>query len=242
MMSVSLLDTIQSIETPEGVELTLHVAGPVVRALAWLVDSFIRLGFYFLISQFIFNLGELGIGFFLLIIFLGEWFYHVLFEIYHQGATVGKWLFGIKVLRDSGAPIGWSSSMIRNLLRVVDFLPIFNALGLISMIISKNFQRLGDIAAQTIVVYKEVPIKHLPLPDVPACDLPYPLTLEEQQALISFAERVQILSAARTAELANIIKPVIAERETTQMLYQFANGLVGVNKRYVRDKDDLNQN
>ncbi|EIJ44159.1 putative membrane protein [Beggiatoa alba B18LD] len=228
MNTPPLIDTTYIIETPEGVELTLHIAGPVVRAIAWFIDLCIRLLIYILLGNMLLKFGNIGVGLLLLMLFLGEWFYYVLFEVYAGGKTLGKRLLGIKVILASGAPVTWSASMTRNLLRVADFLPFLNALGLISMICTKNFQRLGDIAAQTIVIYQDKPIKHNALPNMPAYHLSYPLTLEEQQAIINFAERAQTFSQERADELASIIQPLIADdKNATQALYQIAIGLLG---------------
>jgi len=68
------------------------------------------------------------------------------------GKTVGKLLTGTRVVDASGDRIGWGKSLIRNLLRIVDSLPLFYIVGLIAIIASKNKQRIGDMAAKTFVI------------------------------------------------------------------------------------------
>ena len=230
-----MLDTTRSIETPEGVELQFRVAGPVVRALAWVIDASIRGGIYIIAGFFFMWLEELGIGLFLLTLFLLEWFYPVLYEVYGYGATPGKRAMKIRVLQASGIPVNWSSAMIRNLLRAVDILPFLYGFGLITMLLNKDFQRLGDLAANTVVVYQE---KVATLPsqkgqsttDTLAGIILPTLTLAEQQAIVSFAERAQTLSPQRATELANLIVPLTGQKDEagTQQLYQIASHLMGL--------------
>jgi uncharacterized RDD family membrane protein YckC len=225
-----MLDTTHTIETPEGVELQLRIAGPIVRILAWAIDFGIRsIGYFLLGLLLIKTMIELGTGLFLIAVFLLEWFYPILFEVYRQGATPGKKIMKIKVLHELGTPVDWSASMIRNLLRAVDFLPLFYGFGLITMLMNKDFKRIGDLAAGTIVVYQDDATEYLALPKAQPLAAPYPLTLEEQRAIIHFAERAQTLSPERVIELANLVTPLTGEIGTpaVQVLYQMANGLAG---------------
>jgi uncharacterized RDD family membrane protein YckC len=77
-------------------------------------------------------------------------YFFVLEAVY--GYTLGKYVLGIVVTRDDGTPIGWSESIIRNLLRIVDALPTLYLLGAILVLVTDDEQRLGDIAANTVVV------------------------------------------------------------------------------------------
>jgi uncharacterized RDD family membrane protein YckC len=144
-----VIDTYRAIETPEGVELRLRVAGPPARVLAWAIDVVIRLFGYAVVSIPLLFLGRAGIGLFFLVLFLGEWFYPVLFEVYAHGATPGKKLVGLAVVHDDGTPVGWSGALLRNLLRVADFLPVAYGFGLVTMLVHPEFKRLGDMAAGT---------------------------------------------------------------------------------------------
>lgn len=224
-----MLDTTLTVETPEGVELSLHIAGPVVRILAWAMDIGIRVLLYFFLGLVLDNFLNAGMGILLIAIFLLEWFYPVFFEIYNHGATPGKKRMGIKVLQESGVPVTWAGSVIRNLLRAVDFLPLFYGFGLLTMLLSRNFQRLGDVAAGTLVVYAPDEDKYMPLPDVASLPVPFPLTLEEQQALVHFAERAQTIQQNRVNELADIVSGLSGKQggSGVKRLYAMANGLLG---------------
>lgn len=198
------LDTVHTFETPEGVDLHLRVAGPVPRALAWVLDTLIRYAVLFVLSMVLLPLAGLGVGAFLIMLFLMEWFYPVLFEV-TRGATPGKKAMGLTVVHDNGTPIGWVASIIRNLLRVIDFFPLFYGVGLLSMLISRQFKRLGDLAAGTLVVYAEEARRTDVVIGAAARALPVPLAVEEQRALLDFAERSTTLAPARVEELAEII-------------------------------------
>ena len=87
-----------------------------------------------------------------LLTFAMSWSYFVLLEWLWQGQTIGKRMYGLRVIRDDGAPAGFLAVLIRNLLRLVDFLPAFYGLGLLTVIVTSRSQRLGDIAAGTYVV------------------------------------------------------------------------------------------
>lgn len=203
--SATPLDTLRQVETPEGITLTLRVAGPVARALAWAVDSLIRYGLLWILSMILLFLGMAGIGVWLILLFLLEWFYPVLFELYADGATPGKKALGLQVVLADGAPVDWPAALIRNLLRPVDFLPIFYGFGLVAMLLNRDFQRLGDLAAGTVVVYRDPPLKAVTLPPGPALPPPLSLSLIEQQWLIGFAERSPALNPERQEELAALL-------------------------------------
>ena len=224
-----MLDTYREIETPEGVELQLRAAGPVARVLAFAIDLMLRGVILILLSIGLSIVGNFGMGIFLIVVFLMEWFYPVLFEVYRQGETPGKRLFGLRVLNDNGTPVGWGPSLVRNLLRAVDFLPSFYGFGLASMLLSRDFKRLGDLAAGTVVVYQDRALRNLAIPAVPAFAPPLGLSLVEQRALITFAERSQRLTEDRSEELADLLTPLtgVQGRPGIQRLYQMANWLVG---------------
>ena len=209
-----MFDTVCTLETPEGAALQLRPAGPVVRALAWSIDLLIRGAILIVFGIVAGWLGELGTGIYLLAIFLVDWFYNVFFEV-TRGATPGKRRMGLKVIHDNGTPIGWSASLLRNLLRVVDFLPFLYGLGLTWSLFHPQAKRLGDLAAGTLVVYRvEADDYHLPktLDRVAAQAAPTALDYPTQQAIIGFAERAPQLSAARRIELADLLEPLHGER------------------------------
>lgn len=221
-----MLDTTRSIETPEGVELQLHVAGPVVRACAWTVDVLIRTLIYASVSIALGIFGKLGLAVVLIMVFLLEWFYPVYFEV-RTGYTPGKKIFNLLVCQDNGTPVSWQASVIRNLLRIADFLPFCYGFGLTSMLFSRDFKRLGDRAAGTLVVYQHDEARDYSIPDRRALALPQPLQLTEQRAILDFAERSSQLSGDRVKELAEILAEYTGKRgkRAVDTLFGYANWL-----------------
>jgi hypothetical protein len=153
----------------------------------------------------------------------------VLFEVLNQGRSPGKQWMGLRVVQDDGTPIGWSASLLRNLLRFVDMLPFGYFLGAISCLQHPNFKRLGDLAAGTLVIYREHPLTR---PQLPAAEPRRPaiaLTLAEQRAILGFAERQGKLSEARVTELAAILaQPLqVPAPQVVAELNAIARGLLG---------------
>ena len=223
------LDTRLRIETPEGIDLILRPASLVPRALAFTIDLAIRgliLGVMFVL---LFTLGQFGMGLGAILMFLVTWWYMVLFEVFNQGRSPGKQMLGLRVVHDDGTPIGWAASLTRNLLRFVDILPFGYTLGIISCLNHPAFKRLGDIAAGTLVVYRDAPLSKPQLADAEPLPAPFPLSLDEQRAILGFAERGSQLSAARRAELAALLaEPLQVPAEQAEpRLNGIARGLLG---------------
>ena len=223
------LDTRYQVETPEGIDLPLRPAGLMVRALAFAIDLGLRgliLGLLFMVLAF---LGKLGAGLGSLLLFVVSWWYMVLFEVLNQGCSPGKQWMGLRVVQDDGTPVGWSASLLRNLLRFVDMLPFGYFLGAISCLQHPTFKRLGDLAAGTLVIYREQSLTRPQLPDAQPVRPAFDLTLSEQRAILGFAERQDELSKARTLELASILaQPLQVDppRAVTE-LNGIARGLLG---------------
>jgi uncharacterized RDD family membrane protein YckC len=196
-----MLDTQLGVETPEGVQLILRPAGPVVRFAAFGIDLGIRLGIYLALSIAFSPFGKLGGGLFLISVFLVEWFYPVVFEILRSGATPGKKAMGIAVVEDNGLPVSPSASIVRNLLRFADFLPFLYGFGIASVLLTRDFKRLGDLAAGTQVVYREKRAGDRALPEAPPRALKRALDSETQLALVGLAERSRRLTPERLDEL-----------------------------------------
>ena len=224
-----LLDTQLYLETPEGIFLPLRPAGLPVRVLAFAIDLLLRAALLALAGAAWLYLGKFGVGLASISAFLLLWGYMVLFEVFNQGRSPGKQILGLQVIHSDGTPIGWAGSLTRNLLRVVDLLPFAYCVGIFSILGSSSFQRIGDLAAGTFVVYQSQSIQRQELPEVSACAAPVPLTLAEQQALLSFAERHQQLSKQRSAELAAIIAPALqlTQPQAVTELYRIARGILG---------------
>jgi uncharacterized RDD family membrane protein YckC len=142
------IDTLQPVELADGVEIHLRVAGPAVRSLAWFIDLLI---FFVVIFAWVLLVGIIagglgdGIaqGVMLLGLFLLAWFYNVVFEMTARGATPGQRAVGVKVASVSGAPVRLPQSIIRNLLRTIDFMPAGYLFGLICCLFTQRFQRFG---------------------------------------------------------------------------------------------------
>lgn len=222
------LDTTYTVNTPEGIALELSPAGPIVRTLAWLVDVSIRAGVSLLIIILLAFMGSLGIGLAMILIFLLEWFYPVWFELRSQGQTPGKRLLNIYVAQLDASPISPAASVVRNLLRVVDFLPFFYGFGLASCLLTKRFQRLGDLAANTVVLHKSL----VTLNQQEFSANPEPanvsLSLTEQQALILFAQRQNTLTTERQQELAVLTTELVSNNpDPAAHLRSIASWLIG---------------
>lgn len=203
----ALLDNCHLVETPEGIELSLRPAGLVPRALAFGIDFAIRAVILLVLLLGFDLLGKLGSGLSALLLFLVQWWYMVLFEVLNQGRTPGKQWLGLRVVHDDGTPIGWPASLTRNLLRFADMLPFGYFLGALSCLAHPAFKRLGDIAAGTLVVYREKPLTRAPAP-APAVEAQSPvveLDRDARRALIDFAERQATLTAERGQELAALL-------------------------------------
>lgn len=223
------LDTYYQVETPEGIDLTLRPAGFLARALAFAIDLIIRGLVLLILALLLLLFDKFGKGLMLIFYFLVNWWYMVLFEVLNQGRSPGKQLLGLRVVHDDGTPVGWGASLTRNLLRFVDMLPLSYSVGLVCCLCNRTFKRLGDLAAGTLVVYKETASKPPELPQAPPLHAPFKLSLQEQRAVVGFAERHQSLSQARRDELASILAEPLNSPSThvEQELHGIARGLIG---------------
>jgi uncharacterized RDD family membrane protein YckC len=209
-----VLDTTRRVATPEGIELTLRLAGPVPRASAWVIDLMIRVGIVLGVSFVFSTIGRAGWGVALLTAFFVEWLLPAWFEAAWNGQTPGKRALGIAVLNDDGTPVRWPAALTRNLLRAADFLPLLYGVGLIAMLLNRDFKRLGDLAAATVVVYLPEKRAHeAQIPKIPAVAPPFGLSLEEQRAVLELAERSTTLTQERLEELAALPAPLVGRLE-----------------------------
>lgn len=212
-----MLDTTRRVATPEGIELTLHLAGPVPRALAWTIDFLIRVGIVVVVMIPALQLGRMGWGIVLITAFFVEWLLPAWFEAAWHGQTPGKRALGLVVLNDDGTPVRWPAALTRNLLRAADFLPFFYGLGLIAMLANRDFKRLGDLAAGTVVVYQpERRVAAKKIPQAPPVAPPIALQLAEQRALLELAERSATLTQERFEELAELPTPLVGNLDGTR--------------------------
>jgi uncharacterized RDD family membrane protein YckC len=149
-------DYAASTVTPEAVQLQADVAGVGSRTIALVVDTFLQ-GMILLPVLFV-SLGD-GVGgtgeavVIGIIVFFVLWFYFPAFELLWRGQTPGKRFQGIRVVRTDGQPVGLAPVLVRNLIRIIDVI-LLPFLALISMVITRRSQRLGDLAAGTMVVHE----------------------------------------------------------------------------------------
>lgn len=176
-----------------------------------------------------------GVALIIMALFVILWGYHVFFELAWNGQTPGKRAVGLRVLTTAGQPITFAHVLVRNLLRIVDFLPSSYMLGAVVMLITRRSQRLGDLAAGTIVVKERreaAPSRLLAQPDAPELPLQETaeLTAEDVALAREFMQRRWELDPLRRRELAARIAsrirphlgPVAAQEPAESLLARIA--------------------
>lgn len=159
-----------TIDTPEQVTIRFPVAGIGSRFLAIFTDTVVQGVLYILLGLILYLIARSApktpvhqisstaekwmIAIFILFNFLVYWGYFTLFEGFWNGQTPGKRLAKIRVIQQDGRQITLFESMTRNLIRVIDWIPGFYLVGVISMLCTQRHQRLGDLAASTIVIHE----------------------------------------------------------------------------------------
>jgi len=238
---LSQLDTTAKVETPERVSFRFELSGPGRRAVAWAIDAVLRLVLLatatgLLVALNLLGLGSLteaSLGLLLVVLFALEWLYGVFFELSFGGRTPGKAIVGVRVVRVDGSPASLSDLVLRNLLRAVDYLPLWPlapdlalltlptfAVGAIVMFLDPKLRRVGDLVGGTIVVIEsgqriqpEVPIEPpLTREELDALPPRVDLSTEERRTIEALLRRRRQLSAARAEELAAMYAPRIEER------------------------------
>ena len=146
-------EDVLTITTPEGLEMQVPLAGLGSRFIATMVDLALKgLAVTLVAVVLVPLLGITGVAITIAVTFTVYVGYDILFEVARGGQTPGKKSAGIRVVRSLGRPIDFSSSAIRNVLRVVDGLPFLYIPGTIAILVTKRNQRIGDLAAGTLVV------------------------------------------------------------------------------------------
>jgi len=225
------------IDTPESVDVALEPAGLGSRFLAALVDGLIQWAFVLLLvlagvptffmaagedSPFgevmIFSLLALSVA---LLFFL----YKLLLEAFWNGQTVGKRVAGIRVVQANGLPVTFAAVVVRNLLRIIDFLPGYYVVGAICALATQKRQRLGDMAAGCIVVRERpagAPVLPAQLSHAPKTDLTrlreHALRLSEEDLgpARSFWQRRHDMEATARTRVAAEIAAGLAHRMNWQ--------------------------
>lgn len=191
--------------TPEHVLILLEPAGLGSRFVAFTVDFALVAGATVVVSQLAFAVpGAAGTLVRALALLVLTWGYHVYFEVRHQGQSPGKRIAGIRVVDGRGLPLGLEQSFVRNVVRVIDALPLGYAAGAIACHVDPRRRRLGDIAADTLVVRERR-----------ALELPAP------------AARARSWNSLRTPRLVRLARHRVGleERELLQALCLRAPGL-----------------
>src|SRR5215212_304213 len=155
------MDDRYTIATPENIEFAYDIAGIGSRFLAAMIDTLL-IGIAETIIILIVGLASAAIGLRAadnllaalggLLAFAILWGYYIVFELLWNGQCPGKRVIGLRVVREGGRPITFVGSAIRNLIRIVDFLPALYGIGVVVMFVDRRSRRLGDLAAGTLVV------------------------------------------------------------------------------------------
>ena len=150
------------IVTPEHVEIRLLPAGLGSRFLATTADFIIvaALSAAIQFSSRAFLPQGVGFAVYSTLVFLLSWGYHVYFESRHQGRSPGKRFTGIRVVDSRGLPITPQQSLVRNLLRIIDLIPLFYGVGAMVAMIDRYNRRFGDIVADTLVIKETIPMPY----------------------------------------------------------------------------------
>jgi uncharacterized RDD family membrane protein YckC len=216
-----------TIPTPEGVDLQLTLAGVGSRFVSALIDLMIQIVLLIAVTGIAAAVGAFGSGFGTAFVFLASFLvfaaYDVLFEVFASGRTPGKRLNGLRVVRVDGSPVTFFTSAIRNVLRLIDIFPVAAPylVGIATILVTRQNQRLGDVAAGTLVVRERTAQPTLqslrraqgqPPPVTDAWDATG-VSAEELAAVHSFlARRYELTSEARyrlASDLAGALRPKV---------------------------------
>lgn len=152
-----------TIDTPEQVHLEFSLAGIGSRFMATLLDSILQSLLYIAVFAGAALIASAPLGrlserwIMALVIFAGfviTWGYYAIFESVWKGQTPGKRWAGIRVIKDSGRPITPFEAAARNLVRIIDYLPGFYGVGIVTMLLNDKHRRVGDYVAGTLVVHE----------------------------------------------------------------------------------------
>lgn len=210
MTSKLQADTSIIVQTPEGIEFNLYPAGILIRICSYMIDLVIQVLLSIVLIIFLADTVAKLFGIWLIFLysFLLLWFYHVFFELCFKGQSPGKKIMGIRVVRSNGSPINPGASFVRNLLRFADTFMGFYIIALSCMTVSPGFRRIGDLAADTLVVYtiqSLTPTKKTSMTWLSKYEKiipPRKLSNSEKQLIILFAKRYPVLGEARANEIA----------------------------------------
>lgn len=151
-----------TITTPEHVPIRLEPAGAGSRFLAIFIDAFIILAIASTVSGIFGTFLSQGVAgaIFITVYFFLTWAWHLWFETRRQGRTPGKRALKIRVIDARGLPVSLHQSLVRNITRVLDFIPVFYGVGAIAVMTSPSRRRIGDVLADTLVVRDAQPLAY----------------------------------------------------------------------------------
>jgi uncharacterized RDD family membrane protein YckC len=212
-----------TIDTPEGVPLELTLAGVGSRFASALLDYILQ--FIILVALALvlrygagFSPGSSSVSaaFWVVGFFAVFWGYDVAFEVLNSGRTPGKAANGLRVVRESGAPVTFGPSAVRNVIRIIDLLPGTYLVGITSILVTKRNQRVGDLAAGTLVIRetRRLPpgVRVAPSVQTPTWDTSA-IGREDLDTVAAFlARRHELEAGARiqiAAELAGRLRPKV---------------------------------
>ncbi|MFQ3548611.1 MAG: RDD family protein [Armatimonadota bacterium] len=164
-----------SLDTPENVKIDYELAGLGSRGTAIIIDGLIQFAMIAILAGAFIgfnlfewnNLANWAIGLIFIMLFLIFFGYHLFFELIWNGQTPGKRLLNIRAIREEGMPADSMGIAIRNIVRILDFLPSVYLIGILFAFFSAQNKRVGDYAAGTLVV-KEIKKYEKPkIPDIP---------------------------------------------------------------------------
>ena len=225
------------IETPENIAFSYEIAGIGSRFMAAILDTILIVLFQaliflvasvairqFALAESVLNAGAAILSFVML------WGYYLLFELIWNGQSPGKRATGLRVVGIGGHPISFVASALRNIIRLVDFLPFFYGVGVVVMFIDGRARRLGDLAASTLVVRErgQVTLESLTTPTV---------HVDDQRLLIEHLDQL----LPQDYELLNSYleqRPSLAADVRKRLATQLAEGLrrrLGVEAVYDAD-------
>ncbi len=223
-MAKDRLDNRKEIELAEGISIHLSPAGLAPRLLARLVDYTLL---YLALAIVTIPLNILGAvsgaefiqGVTMILNFLALWFYDPLWELAKTPATPGKRLLKLRVIKRSGTPVGFPQAFMRALLLPIDMLPM-GLTGMVSIVSSRHSQRLGDLAAGTMVVYQHEDKDTTPTPiPVPSIRPQSALTREDQIAFVELGRRYPKLSPERQDEIVQCLESLVGTRAPDSRSY-----------------------
>lgn len=212
------------VATPERVSFSYETAGLGSRSVAQVIDLLVLAGLLVAVGAVAVAVGVLTqeatipVLFFLIFGFAIFWGYFIVSEALWSGQTLGKRALGLRAVDARGGPISLGQSIVRNLVRIVDFLPAYYALGAVVVFASIRNQRLGDLAAGTVVVRERQAISLEQLtalttsaPDGAVPELRWGRRLDPRlrRFVVAYAARRAQLPPEHRAELATRAEPAL---------------------------------